>query len=149
MSHPPTLRHCVLALVLTAVLVPATGSLAGATIPTIRLDDLSQHPSVRPTRFEVTNDVALSGLHWSHWGASAATSTGTLRINTCKPNCARGQIRVLQAAQLQVRGVRNDQGSRYYRQYRIVDQAFSPSERAAYSRWTNAYVPSDFQEATH
>ncbi|GAA1906204.1 hypothetical protein [Streptantibioticus ferralitis] len=144
MSHQPTSRHSVLVLVLAAVLLSATGPLAGASTPSIRLDDLSQHPSAKPTRFEVTNDVALSGLRWSHWGAPSATGTGALRINTCRPICAQGRVRVLQGAQLQVRGVRIDQGSRYYRQYRIVDPALSPAERAMYSRWTNAYVPSNF-----
>jgi hypothetical protein len=74
-----------------------------------------------------------------------ATGTGTLKIKTCEPNCARGLIRLLHGAQLQVRGVRIDQGNRYYRQYRVIDRAISPPERATYSRWTNTYVPSDFR----
>ncbi|AXI80871.1 hypothetical protein C7M71_029325 [Peterkaempfera bronchialis] len=139
------MRRSLLVLALTAALMPAAGPLAGAATPTIRLDDLSQRPSVRPATFQVTTTVALGGLHWSHWGAPTATGSGTLRINTCRPNCATGRIRVLHGALLQVRGVRIDRDQRYYRQYRILDRAFTPSERATYTRWTDAYVPSDFR----
>ncbi|GGU65225.1 hypothetical protein GCM10010211_32930 [Streptomyces albospinus] len=133
-----------MALVLAAAVVPATGSLAAAATPTIRLDDLSQHPAVKPQTFAVTNHDGLSGLHWSHWGARTAIGKGTMTINTCKPSCAEGHLRILPGARLQVRGVRKDQGQRYYRQYRITDPAFTPQERHAYSRWTDALVPSDF-----
>lgn len=147
MSYSSTLRRSVpvLVLALAAVLMPAAGALGQATVPTMLLDDLSQHPSVEPATFEVTNDVALEGLRWSGWGAPTATGTGTLTINTCVPNCAQGRIRVLPGARLLVQGVRTDQGHRYYRQYRITDRAFLPPDRAAYSVWTDAYAPSDFR----
>jgi hypothetical protein len=138
-------RCFVAALAFAAMLTPVTGGSAVAASSTVLLDDLSQHAAVRPSTFRVTNTVWLSGLHWSRWGAPTATGTGTLQINDCEPSCARGHIRVLQDAELQVRGVRADQGRRYYRQYRIIDRAFSAHDRTLYSGWTNAYVPSDFR----
>jgi hypothetical protein len=145
MTRPSMLRRSAVALAFATMITPVTGALAVAASPTILLDDLSQHAAVKPSTFMATNTVTLSRLHWSHWGASTTTGTGTLKINNCKPNCARGHIRVLHGAQLQVRGVRLDQGHRYYRQYRIIDRAFSAQDRHMYSQWTNAYVPSDFR----
>ncbi|WP_055587787.1 hypothetical protein [Peterkaempfera griseoplana] len=132
--------------------VAALVSLAGATSAEaarspILLDDLSQQPAVRPPTFAVTSTAALSGLRWSHWGAPSASGVGTMKINTCEPSCAEGRIRTLPGAELQVQGVRIDQGRRYYRQYRILAPAFSPQDRAQYSRWTSTYVPSDFRPA--
>lgn len=145
MTRPTMLRCSVVALAFAAVLTPANDALAVAAPRTILLDDLSQHPAVKPSTFRVTNTVSLSGLHWYQWGASTATGTGTMKINKCDPSCASGHIRVLQGAQLQVRGVRVDQGNRYYQQYRIIDRAFSAQDRSLFSGWTNAYVPSDFR----
>jgi hypothetical protein len=145
MTRPSILRCCVVALASAAILAPVTGVPAAAAPSPILLEDLSQHAAAKPSTFRVTNTVWLSSLHWSQWAAPTATSTGVLHINNCRPSCARGHIRVLQGAQLQVRGVRVDQGHRYYRQYRIVDRAFSAQDRSMYSQWTNAYVPSDFR----
>ncbi|MCQ4084716.1 hypothetical protein NGB36_30115 [Streptomyces sp. RB6PN25] len=124
--------------------IPAAIPATGAASPAILLDDLSQHASVKPATFQVTNDIALSGLHWSGWGTPTARGEGTLTIDTCTPNCAQGRTRVLHGAELQVHGVRMDRGERFYRQYRIVDRAFTAQDRATFSTWTNAYVPSDF-----
>ncbi|MFF3559216.1 hypothetical protein ACFYXS_04140 [Streptomyces sp. NPDC002574] len=132
-----------LLLALTAALVPAAAA-AGADPPML-LDDVTQRPSAMPSTFEATNTVALEGLRWSHWGSAEAAGRGTLRINTCEPNCAEGHVRVLPDSDLQVRGVRIDQGRRFYRQYRILNASFSSSDRAAYAHWTDAYTPGDFR----
>lgn len=127
-----------------AASVLAIGSPAAATRRPIHLYDLSEHPSVRPSRFMVTNHVAVEGLRWSGWGTPTARGRGTLRINTCTPDCARGRERVLPGAELEVRGVKADGGRRYYRQYRVVDRALSPDDRANLSQWTDVYTPADF-----
>ncbi|MDX3072618.1 hypothetical protein [Streptomyces sp. MI02-7b] len=140
MSRRPL--SCLL-LALAGALVPAAAA-AGADPPML-LDDVTQRPSVMPPTFEATNTAALVGLRWSHWGSPEATGRGTLRINTCEPNCAEGHVRVLPGSDLQVRGVRIDQGRHYYRQYRILNASFSPSDRAAYAHWTDTYTPRDFR----
>ncbi|MFJ4845625.1 MULTISPECIES: hypothetical protein [unclassified Streptomyces] len=140
MSRKPV--SCFL-LALAVALVPAA-AVARADAPML-LDDLTRRPSVMPSTFEATNTVALEGLSWSHWGSATATGRGTLRINTCEPNCAEGRVRVLPGSDLQVQGVRIDQGRHYYRQYRILNASFSPSDRALYSHWTDAYTPGDFR----
>ncbi|MFD8396699.1 hypothetical protein ACFV2N_48095 [Streptomyces sp. NPDC059680] len=129
---------------LTTAIVSASGSLAAAASRTIHLYDLAGHDSVKPRTFVMSERHGLSGLRWSHWGERTATGKGTMEINTCEPNCAEGRMRTLPGAQLQLSGVRVDQGHRYYRQYRIIDQSFTHAERNLFSRWTNAYVPSDF-----
>lgn len=128
---------------LAVALVPAAA--VASPDPPMLLDDLAQRPSAMPSTFEATNTVALEGLRWSHWGSAAATGRGTLRINTCEPTCAEGRVRVLPDSDLQVQGVRIDQGRHFYRQYRILNASFSPSDRAIYSRWTDAYTPGDFR----
>ncbi|WP_377272968.1 hypothetical protein [Peterkaempfera sp. SMS 1(5)a] len=145
MRSPWPERRRIVVLVLAAALLPVAGPSVAGGQPPILLDDLSQMPAARPVTFTVTSTVALSGLRWSNWGAPTATARGSLGINTCRPDCAQGRVRVLPGAELQVQGVRIDQGLRYYGQYRILDQAFSPEDRAQYSRWTKAYVPSDFR----
>lgn len=134
----------------SVVAVAATVMLASAaswqpTPTTILLDDLSQHPSARPSVFQVTSHVALTGLRWDTWGGQTATATGTVDINTCRPTCASGRHRLLHHTHLQVRGVRIDAGQRFYRQYRITGPALTATDRAAFSHWTNAYVPGDFR----
>ena len=37
-------------------------------------------------------NYSLEGLSWRHWGAAAATATGTARANDCTPNCAAGHF---------------------------------------------------------
>ncbi|MFJ6211863.1 hypothetical protein ACIQGZ_00750 [Streptomyces sp. NPDC092296] len=146
MARPSARHHLApLLLLLAALLVPATAPAARAATPTILLDDLLNRPSVKPATFQVTWTAQLSGLHWTHWGTGLASGTGTLRINTCLPNCAQGHIRVLPGAHLQATGVRLDRNQPYYRQYRILAPTFSPADRTAYSHWTNAYTPSDFR----
>ncbi|MDF3288135.1 hypothetical protein [Streptomyces silvisoli] len=137
-----TVLRSILAFTVVAVLSAARPLDSG---PTIRLEDLSQRASVRPSTFQVTYHVALTGLRWRGWGAPVAVSTGTLDINTCQPTCAGGRYRLLRNAELQVRGVRIDQGRRFYRQYRVTGPALTAADRLAYAHWTNAYVPSDFR----
>lgn len=72
--------------------------------------------TAEPSTFQVTNDVHLEGLGWPQWGAQTANGTGTLKINTCEPDCAEGTTRVVQGPRLQVRGIGIDQGQRYYQQ---------------------------------
>lgn len=144
MPRRHTLQRSLVALAFAAAVVPVSGALAAAATPPIHLYDLAKHDAAEPRTFLVTQHDGLSGLRWFHWGAWTATGRGTMEINTCQPNCATGRMRTLPDAMLQVRGVRVDQGRRYYRQYRIIDRAFTSQERDAYSRWTKAYVPSDF-----
>lgn len=33
----------------------------------------------------------LQRLHWSHWGSSTATATGSGVVNSCTPSCAAGE----------------------------------------------------------
>lgn len=36
--------------------------------------------------------IGLQDLHWTAWGATSATGTGTLWLNLCTPDCALGTI---------------------------------------------------------
>lgn len=50
--------------------------------------------SSRPKAVTLTcgdGNTALSGLRWSSFGGASADARGTLRMNTCMPNCAQGK----------------------------------------------------------
>ena len=60
------------------------------------------HPKAiaRPTSIVIycaDGNGFLTGLHWSTWGASSATGTGTLHLNDCTPNCAAGKFKTYAA----------------------------------------------------
>jgi hypothetical protein len=37
-------------------------------------------------------NYVLAGLHWTGWGKSTATATGSAKANDCTPNCAAGKF---------------------------------------------------------
>lgn len=54
----------------------------------------------RPVRIFVTVDGGdvVGDLTWSGWGQPTARGSGTLEIDTCNPDCARGSYRLYPAA---------------------------------------------------
>jgi hypothetical protein len=46
----------------------------------------------KPKRIDLS-DLALTKLHWRHWGTKIARAHGKARGNDCIPNCASGTIR--------------------------------------------------------
>jgi len=54
--------------------------------------------TVKPHKFTAGSGVgggvmALTGVHWSRWGARTAVGNGTLEYNTCDPMCVSGNTR--------------------------------------------------------
>ncbi|GAA1078762.1 hypothetical protein [Tsukamurella spumae] len=73
-------------------LLPASASATpAAPLPSVR--DCAGKPTIRPTTIVLTcgdANLRLDGIRWHEWDAQEAVGYGTLRENTCRPNCARG-----------------------------------------------------------
>lgn len=87
-------RHAILAGLLLATAVPATGALSTAGAAT-RPAYLAAHcvdAVVRPVSVTPCHQLRrqLVGLHWKRWGGRTATATGWLSRNTCVPDCPSG-----------------------------------------------------------
>lgn len=51
-----------------------------------------KQPLVEPEAYALGCGMGyeLSDLEWTNWGETAATATGTARVNNCRPNCGGG-----------------------------------------------------------
>ena len=132
-------RRLLLGLLLLALTPVAVATAAQS----VHVFDLTQRSLVRPHEFSITYTSGMTGLRWRGWGGPHAVGSGTLMINTCKPNCADGR-HVRYRAQLELRGFRRDRGAVYYAQYRVVGNSLPDTVRDGYGRWARTYVPSDF-----
>lgn len=65
---------------------------SAAPLPAVYSQGWSQH-SVKPVwiRLGAGGSVMAHTWSWSSWTASKAQSTGTLWVNNCTPNCAKGK----------------------------------------------------------
>ena len=55
-----------------------------------------QHAAFKPKSIIIAcgdGNVQAINMHWSKWGANSAKGTGTLKVNTCTPNCAAGKFK--------------------------------------------------------
>jgi hypothetical protein len=78
-----------------AVLVLAAGALAaGAAAAPPTIPSCGTLVAAPRSIALVCGDAnyGLVGLTWSHWGAAAATGTGSARANDCRPRCASGHF---------------------------------------------------------
>lgn len=54
-------------------------------------------PVQKPSEYDFYEYTEMNGIHWTGWGSSTATGTGTLEDNNCSPNCATGYYNKFQA----------------------------------------------------
>jgi len=72
-------------------------SLVSAAVCTVPADGClpsggSQYMAVKPRQISTSGDGSgyVDGLSWTGWGTPRATSTGSLHVDNCTPNCAQG-----------------------------------------------------------
>jgi len=85
-------RSLIPTLVLAALLVPSPTP-AQKLPPITALPNCIGEPQTRPkTVVFACADFGILAEHltWSRWGEQFATAVGTLKTNTCDPNCAAG-----------------------------------------------------------
>jgi hypothetical protein len=75
----------------------ASSSLIAVTVCTEPADGCTvagagQYMAVKPAMITTSGDGSayVDKITWSSWGGSRAAGSGTLEINNCNPNCARG-----------------------------------------------------------
>lgn len=56
---------------------------------------------------------SLARMKWSNWGAKTATATGVMRLNMCKPSCAKGKTISL-PVRVAVNNLRKDEATQVY-----------------------------------
>jgi len=76
---------------ITTAVSPAT---LAASPPTVVSCRPGSAPQVRPTTIEIgcLGGIAISNVTWSSWGSSTGSGSGTLTVNSCRPNCAAGVV---------------------------------------------------------
>lgn len=87
------MRTAVLAGTITVTVLLGGGIDAGVAgravyLPSRCTDQAIRPASVVPGCHQTTRQ--LQSLRWSRWGRPSATATGTLRTNTCVPDCPSG-----------------------------------------------------------
>jgi hypothetical protein len=94
----------------------ASAAQAAALTPVIYNDAAGwSHPSVRPVWIVIGEGGAPAAhtWHWSSWGPKSATSTGTLWVNNCRPDCALGKTSYHHLV-VTLSGVKYHNGRAYY-----------------------------------
>jgi hypothetical protein len=58
----------------------------------VAVSDLTGKAAIEPATVQFATDASLTGVRWTRWGAGGATGHGTLRVLSCNPNCAEGDV---------------------------------------------------------
>lgn len=78
---------------LSAVAVTTTASAGEGITETVYAPKDCTKPRVEPRRITLAcadDGAYLKRLSWEQWGGDTARGAGTLRVETCNPNCAEG-----------------------------------------------------------
>lgn len=79
--------------------------------PAVAPSRAEQRP--RAVEFLMTGGDWFTALHWTTWGGSTATATGTLHAMVCKPDCASGHA-TPRPGKLVLSRICTSRGRRYY-----------------------------------
>ena len=97
-SHSTATNKVVTDAATTPTSAPPAGSKASSPttpatlVPTVAACQPGGEPQVRPTSIAIGCDghISMSNVTWSSWGASTASGSGSVTVNSCQPNCATG-----------------------------------------------------------
>jgi hypothetical protein len=130
-------RHVLTGGILVAALIAALGASASAT-STIEIASCIKASS-RPKTVILTcgdGNTFLTGLRWSSFGGASALATGTLKTNTCTPNCASGKV-VRYPVAVRANGKRTCRaGLRVYDKVTLRFTRHVPSRAGRLAHWT-------------
>lgn len=94
---------------------------AGLPPGTVVVSDLTHTAALRPSSLQFASDATLAGVHWSSWGGSTASGSGTASVRICSPNCAQGSER-LYPARVTLLDPKACYGSRFYSSAKVTVQ---------------------------
>lgn len=72
---------------------------AGPVLIVRRFDGSVSYDGRRPSTIGLSGDASniVGQLTWRNWGPAGAVGRGTLRLDDCKPDCARGAVTTVPA----------------------------------------------------
>lgn len=59
----------------------------------VAVSDLAGKAAIEPSEVQFATDASLTHVRWTRWGGDGATGQGTLRVLSCNPNCAEGDVK--------------------------------------------------------
>jgi hypothetical protein len=130
-------RYLLAAGTLAATLL-VSGAIVASAASTVKITNCVKASSAPKTLTLACGDgnTVLSGLRWSSFGGASASARGTLKMNTCEPNCAAGKV-VSYPVAVQASDQRNcKQGARVYNKITLRFTGRAPKSANSLKRWT-------------
>jgi hypothetical protein len=119
----------------TLIAIVATSAFATSPIKITNCTNAGSRPKTLTLTCADANAV-LSGLRWSSFGGASALATGTLALNTCTPDCARGKL-VRYPVAVKANDPRTCKaGLRVYDKVTLRFTGRAPSPAGSLKRWT-------------
>jgi hypothetical protein len=123
--------------ILIAVLL-VYGAMVASAASTVKITNCVK-ASARPKNLTLAcgdGNTVLSGLRWSSFGGPSAQARGTLKMNTCEPNCAAGKV-VSYPVAVSATAIRKCKaGLRVYNKVTLRFTGSAPSASSGLKHWT-------------